>query len=166
MGVTLLCIKGIWYVCALWFVLTSSSSSWRERRNWVWILNERILSHIWATWDDTVLFISLNSIWRKCHFCLKYNSTIVVLLSCKNKGTFEVCEKNEVFSVEKLFFSVFFSENENLFSFIMSSKVLVMWNGNFPIWMDVQVYWILDPTYILYFNVLCCQEINSGKYLG
>lgn len=115
MGVTLLCIKGIWYVCALWFVLTSSSSSWRERRNWVWILNEIILSHIWATWDDTVLFISLNSIWRKFRFCLKYNSTIVVLLSCKNKGMFEVCEKNGVFSVEKFFFCLFLWEWEFIF---------------------------------------------------
>lgn len=40
-----------------------------------------------------------------------------------------------------------------------------MGNGNVPVWIEVQVYWILDQIYIL-FNILCFQDINSGKFLG
>lgn len=49
-------------------------------------------------------------------FALNYSPMMVVLLSSKCKGMFKICEN----------FSIFFSENEHVFSFIMSSKVLVM----------------------------------------
>lgn len=81
---------------------------------------------------------------------------MVVLLSSKWKGMLKICEN----------FSIFLSENEHLFSFIMSSKVQVMWSGKFHVWMDVRVYWILDQIYVLCFNVLRCQEINSSKFSG